>query len=421
MIYLGVAALALAGCKQGDPQLGKASIDKVVAAMTLEEKAQFVIGTGMAGTDGQSAVIGSTKAIVPGAAGTTRALPRLGIPAIVLADGPAGLRIDPTREGDDATYYCTHFPIGTLLASTWNQELVENVGQSIGEEVHEYGADVLLAPALNIHRHPLNGRNFEYYSEDPVVAGKTAAAYVRGVQKNDVGTSIKHFAYNNQETNRTGNNAIISPRAQREIYLKGFEIAVKEADPWTVMTSYNKINGTYTSQSKDLVTTVLRDEWGYKGTVMTDWYGGDDAAAQMRAGNDMLQPGTDLQYEQIMAAIKDGSLSEAELDACVKRILNLVLRSPKMKGYAYTMRETKLKGKACYEVTLSATSPTNKLRKMVVNIDKATYHPVSVNMQRAKGSTQIYILNCKTKQKFKDATFRFPSAEYKSAEIIDLR
>ena len=336
MIYLGVAALALAGCKQGDPQLGKASIDKVVAAMTLEEKAQFVIGTGMAGTDGQSAVIGSTKAIVPGAAGTTRALPRLGIPAIVLADGPAGLRIDPTREGDDATYYCTHFPIGTLLASTWNQELVENVGQSIGEEVHEYGADVLLAPALNIPRHPLNGRNFEYYSEDPVVAGKTAAAYVRGVQKNDVGTSIKHFAYNNQETNRTGNNAIISPRAQREIYLKGFEIAVKEADPWTVMTSYNKINGTYTSQSKDLVTTVLRDEWGYKGTVMTDWYGGDDAAAQMRAGNDMLQPGTDLQYEQIMAAIKDGSLSEAELDACVKRILNLVLRSPKMKGYAYT-------------------------------------------------------------------------------------
>ena len=336
ILYLGAAALALAACKQGDPQLGKASIDKVVAAMTLEEKAQFVIGTGMAGTDGQSAVVGSTKAIVPGAAGTTRAIERLGIPAIVLADGPAGLRIDPTREGDDATYYCTHFPIGTLLASTWNQELVENVGQSIGEEVHEYGADVLLAPALNIHRHPLNGRNFEYYSEDPLVSGKTAAAYVRGVQKNDVGTSIKHFAYNNQETNRTGNNAIISQRAQREIYLKGFEIAVKEAEPWTVMTSYNKLNGTYTSQRKDLVTTVLRDEWGYKGTVMTDWYGGDDAAAQMRAGNDMLQPGTDLQYEQIMAAIKDGSLSEAELDACVKRILNLVLRSPKMKGYAYT-------------------------------------------------------------------------------------
>ncbi|MBO7641021.1 MAG: glycoside hydrolase family 3 C-terminal domain-containing protein [Bacteroidales bacterium] len=334
-VILGLAALVFAGCNR-TPQFGKAPLDKVIAAMTLEEKAAFVIGTGMAGMEGQSAVVGSTQAIVPGAAGTTRAIERLGIPAIVLADGPAGLRIDPTREGDDATYYCTHFPIGTLLASTWNQELVENVGQSIGEEVHEYGADVLLAPALNIHRFPLNGRNFEYYSEDPLVAGKTAAAYVRGVQKNDVGTSIKHFAYNNQETNRTGNNAIISPRAQREIYLKGFEIAVKEADPWTVMTSYNKINGTYTSQSKDLVTTILRDEWGYKGTVMTDWYGGDDAAAQMRAGNDMLQPGTDLQYEQILAAVKDGSLAEADLDLCVKRTLELVLRSPKMKGYEYS-------------------------------------------------------------------------------------
>jgi len=336
IVLLSAAALALAGCKSGDPQLGKASIDEVLKAMTLEEKVHFVIGTGMSGNDGASATVGATKKIVPGAAGTTYPIERLGIPGIVLADGPAGLRIDPTREGDENTYYCTHFPIGTLLASTWNQELVENVGQAMGEEVHEYGADVYLAPALNIHRHPLNGRNFEYYSEDPVVAGKTAAAYVRGVQKNDVGTSIKHFAYNNQETNRTGNNAVISPRAQREIYLKGFEITVKESDPWTVMSSYNKINGTYTSQSKDLITTVLRDEWGFKGLVMTDWYGGDDGAAQIAAGNDMLQPGTDLQYEQIMKAIQDGTLTEAELDVCVKRCLELVARSPKAKGYAYS-------------------------------------------------------------------------------------
>ena len=337
-MILASSALLFAACQGGDPQLGKASVDKVLGAMTLEEKVHFVIGTGMElfGDEPTSATIGATKKIVPGAAGTTYPIERLGIPSIVLADGPAGLRIDPTREGEDRTYYCTHFPIGTLLASTWNQELVEEVGTAMGEEVHEYGADVYLAPALNIHRNPLNGRNFEYYSEDPVVAGKTAAAYVRGVQKNDVGTSIKHFAYNNQETNRTGNNAIISQRAQREIYLKGFEITVKEADPWTVMTSYNKINGTYTSQSRELVTTVLRDEWGYKGTVMTDWYGGDDGAAQMRAGNDMLQPGTQTQFDQIMAAIKDGSLSEAELDVCVRRCLELVLRSPKMKGYAYS-------------------------------------------------------------------------------------
>ena len=335
-LLLAASAILAAAC--GDPQLGKASVDKVLGAMTLEEKVHFVIGTGMElfGDEPTSATIGATKKIVPGAAGTTYPIERLGIPSIVLADGPAGLRIDPTREGEDRTYYCTHFPIGTLLASTWNQELVEQVGTAMGEEVHEYGADVYLAPALNIHRNPLNGRNFEYYSEDPVVAGKTAAAYVRGVQKNDVGTSIKHFAYNNQETNRTGNDAVISQRAQREIYLKGFEITVKEADPWTVMTSYNKINGTYTSQSRELVTTILRDEWGYKGTVMTDWYGGDDGAAQMRAGNDMLQPGTQLQFEQIMAAIKDGSLSEAELDVCVRRCLELVLRSPKVKGYAYS-------------------------------------------------------------------------------------
>ena len=336
ILSLSVALVALTACQSGDPQLGKASVDKVLKAMTLEEKVHFVIGTGMAGNDGESAVVGATKKIVPGAAGTTYPIERLGIPSIVLADGPAGLRIDPTREGDENTYYCTHFPIGTLLASTWNQELVESVGQAMGEEVHEYGADVYLAPALNIHRHPLNGRNFEYYSEDPVVAGKTAAAYVRGVQKNDVGTSVKHFAYNNQETNRTGNNAVISPRAQREIYLKGFEITVKESDPWTIMSSYNKINGTYTSQSKELITTLLRDEWGFKGLVMTDWYGGDDGAAQIAAGNDMLQPGTDKQYEQIMTALQDGSLTEAELDVCVKRGLELVLRSPKMKGYAYS-------------------------------------------------------------------------------------
>ncbi len=338
IISFAAAAVVMCGCASADKQAPKNTInqEEVMSKLSLEDKAHFVIGTGMAGFSGDDAVIGATKNLVPGAAGTTYPLDSIGIPAIVLADGPAGLRIDATREGDSATYYCTHFPIGTLLASTWNTALVEQVGQAIGEEVKEYGADVLLAPALNIMRNPLCGRNFEYYSEDPVVAGKTAGAYITGVQKNDVGTSIKHFAANNQETNRMNTDARISQRALREIYLKGFEIAIKESKPWTVMTSYNYINGTYASESKDLVTTILRDEWGYEGTVMTDWFGGKDGAVQMWAGNDMLQPGKAEQFDSIVAGVKSGKLDEADLDRNVLRILNLIEKSPRYQGYQFS-------------------------------------------------------------------------------------
>ena len=315
------AAAVLFSCATADKQAPKNTInqEEVISKLSLEDKAHFVIGVGMEGFSGDNAVIGATRNLVPGAAGTTYPLDSLGIPSIVLADGPAGLRIDPTREGDSATYYCTHFPIGTLLASTWNTKLIEEVGQAIGEEVKEYGTDVLLAPALNIMRNPLCGRNFEYYSEDPVVAGKTASAYITGVQKNDVGTSIKHFAANNQETNRMNTDARISQRALREIYLKGFEIAIKESKPWTVMTSYNYINGTYSSESKDLVETILRDEWGYEGTVMTDWL-----------------PGKKEQFDSIVAGVKSGKLAEADLDRNVGRILNLIEKSPRYQGYKFS-------------------------------------------------------------------------------------
>ena len=338
VLFILASACLVIGCATADKQAPKNTInqEEVMSKMSLEDKAHFVIGTGMAGFSGDNAVIGATRNLVPGAAGTTYPLDSLGIPAVVLADGPAGLRIDATREGDSATYYCTHFPIGTLLASTWNTQLIEQVGQAIGEEVKEYGADVLLAPALNIMRNPLCGRNFEYYSEDPVVAGKTASAYITGVQKNDVGTSIKHFAANNQETNRMNNDARMSQRALREIYLKGFEIAIKESQPWTVMTSYNYVNGIYTSESKDLVQTILRDEWGYTGTVMTDWFGGKDGAKQMWAGNDMLQPGKAEQFDSIVAGVKSGKLAEADLDRNVARILNLIEKSPRFQGYQFS-------------------------------------------------------------------------------------
>lgn len=329
--------LVLASCSEKAPQLGKAPVDLVVEAMTLEEKVTLMVGSRMEDVDSSDVtIVGDQAKIVPGAAGSTFGIPRLGIPPIVLADGPAGLRISPTREGSDQTYYCTHFPIGSLLSSSWNEQLVEEVGAAIGNEAHEYGADILLAPALNIHRNPLCGRNFEYYSEDPLLSGKTAAAYVRGVQSQGVGTSVKHFAVNNQETNRKSNNAIVSERALREIYLKGFEIAVKEADPWTVMSSYNKINGISASENKRLLTTILRDEWGFNGSVMTDWFGGDHPAEQVIAGNDMLEPGQRKQYDEIIAAVKDGSLDEAYVDRNVRNILNLILRTPRFKGYAYS-------------------------------------------------------------------------------------
>lgn len=327
----------LVSCGKKVPQLNENNIDEVVAAMTTEEKVALVVGIGMdSGSEGYSAVVGNNADRVPGAAGATHSIARLGIPGTILADGPAGLRINSTRQDDENTYFCTHFPIGTLLAATWNQQLVEEVGEAIGNEVLEYGCDVLLAPAENIHRNPMNGRNFEYYSEDPLLSGKTAAAYVRGVQKNGVGTSVKHFAYNNQETNRTGNNVIVSPRAQREIYLKGFEITVKESQPWTIMSSYNLSNGIYTSENPELLEDVLRKDWGYEGIVMTDWYGGKDAVAQMHAGNDMLQPGRPTQFTDIVEGVEDGSLSMEDLNRNVKRILEYIVRTPSFKGYRYS-------------------------------------------------------------------------------------
>lgn len=311
------------------------NIDQIVKAMTLEEKAHLVVGADMKTISGVGEV-GDTEKIVPGAAGITYPIKRLGIPSIVMADGPAGLRISPTRSGDDATYYCTGFPVGTHLAATWNDDIIYRVGQTMGSEVLEYGVDILLAPGVNIMRNPLCGRNFEYYSEDPLLAGKTAAAIINGVESRGVGTSLKHFCANNQEINRLANDSRISQRALREIYLRNFEIAVKEAQPWTIMTSYNYLNGRYTSEDKGLLEDVLRGEFGFEGMIVTDWGGGLDAAAQMAAGNDMIQPGAPIHYQNIVDAVKQGRLSEADLDKCVTRVLQMIVKTPRFKGYKFS-------------------------------------------------------------------------------------
>jgi beta-glucosidase len=346
------SALGAAASPAADlPQLGSSPTRDVVAAMTREEKVSLVVGAGRRRAGGQAPggpatgmppagpapVVGQTSLGVAGAAGTTVAIPRLGIPSIVLADGPAGLRIQPRREGESTrTFFCTAFPIETLLASTWDVDLVERVGRAMGDEVRDYGVDVLLGPALNTHRNPLGGRSFEYYSEDPLVSGRMAAAMVKGVQAEGVGTSVKHFVANDHEWNRNTIDVRVSQRALREIYLRGFELAVREGHPWTVMSSYNKVNGTYTSESAPLLTGVLRDDWGFAGLVMTDWGGGRDAVGQMKAGNDLLMPGNPRQQEALLAALQSGELKEEVLDRNVARILDVVTRTPSFRKLAHS-------------------------------------------------------------------------------------
>ena len=339
VLTVAVGALSVTMTAQTAPQLNANNIEEVIKAMTLEEKAQLLVGGGNDGFVGSGAMLGHQKKFVPGAAGTTVAIPRLGIPATVQCDGPAGVHIDAHREGDSRNYYATGFPVGTCLASTWNTDLVRKVGEAIGNETLEYGCDVVLGPGMNLHRNPLCGRNFEYYSEDPVVTGLMGTAFVLGVQSQGVGVSAKHFAVNSQESDRTRVDERLSQRALRELYLKGFEMMVRKSNPWTIMSAYNKINGIYAQGNKDLLTNILRNDWGYKGIVETDWIGKREdlpVEQEVAAGNDLMMPGYPAQVKDIVNAVKSGKLDINDVDRNVRRMLEYIVKTPRFKGYKYS-------------------------------------------------------------------------------------
>lgn len=321
------------------PKLTADNIDEVLKAMTLEEKVQLLVGGGNDSFVGSGAMLGHQEKLVAGAAGITVENSKYGIPATILTDGPAGVHIDPTRKNDTQTYYATGFPVGTCLASTWNTDLVEAVGKAIGNETLEYGCDVVLGPGMNIHRNPLCGRNFEYYSEDPLVTGVIGVAMTRGIQSQGVGVSAKHFAVNSQESDRTKVDERASQRALREIYLRGFERLVREADPWTLMSSYNVINGVFAQGNRDMLTTILRDEWGFRGIVMTDWIGKRaklPTEQEVEAGNDLMMPGYPAQAEDIVKAVREGRLDEKYVDINARRILEYIVKTPHFRGYKFS-------------------------------------------------------------------------------------
>lgn len=320
-----------------DVKAGNATLDELTAQLTVEEMAELCVGTERRNGDGN--VIGSASSCVPGAAGDTTSslLETRKVPNLIQADGPAGLRLEIP---------CTAIPIATTLAQSWDMDLIHRMGELVGEEMKQLHVDLWLAPGMNIHRNPLCGRNFEYYSEDPVLTGLCAATETKGVQsQKGKGTTIKHFAGNNQEDNRMFTNAHISERALREIYLKGFEIAVKTAQPYAIMTSYNLINGVHSANNYDMLQNIARDEWGFEGLVMTDWYTSQDTTEMgmvspsgkyshsssvqcIKAGNDLQMPGCQQNVDDIVEAVNEGKeITKADLQRCAKHILSVALKT----------------------------------------------------------------------------------------------
>ena len=334
------------------------SLEILAEELPVEELIPLLYGN----TGGISSNLGAAGIKVPGSAGeTSEALyEKYGVPVLIMADGPAGIRLqrsyEVNRENDSVygigvlgslengflvtekphqnadTYYqyCTAFPVGTALAQSWNRQLLKEFGEMIAEEMEKFGVNLWLAPGMNIHRNPLCGRNFEYYSEDPLLAGSLAAAVTKGVQsKAGCGVTIKHFACNNQEDNRMGVDVHLSERALREIYCRGFEIAIKESKPAAIMSSYNLVNGVHAANSKDLCTRIVRDEWGFEGVIMSDWNTTEPEDGSIpwkctAAGNDIIMPGSENDHKSILDGYRSGKLSEEEIRICARRVLKLI-------------------------------------------------------------------------------------------------
>ena len=340
----------------GFSEEARAFVDK------LSQEQLIKLATGFVPEKREASCLGDTGNIVPGAAAQTSSCAKEeGLSEIALADGPAGLRLcrkygaqngvavsmpplggledgflakeEPQYTGEIYYQYATAFPCGTLLAQTWDPEVLKKVGKAVGHEAVHFGVTLWLAPGMNIHRNPLCGRNFEYYSEDPLISGTMAAAITQGVQSvAGVGTTIKHFACNNQEDNRMASDSILSERALREIYLKGFEIAVRTSSPFAIMTSYNKINGIHAANCYDTCTKVARKEWGFCGLIMTDWtttHNGPDCTASgcMRAGNDLVMPGCENDHQNMREELASGSLKIEDLKRSVARLVDCVMQS----------------------------------------------------------------------------------------------
>ena len=414
-------------------------IDEILTALTIDEKIALTIGVGDGKTPPPGAPVYDPKSGVsfedqingnksplfaPSVDGQVWGIPRFAVKSTLM--GGITIACSNPKDSTQEVRY-TAFPSETAMAATWNTPLIEKVGKAIGNEVVESNVDIMLEPGLNIQRNPMCGRNFEYFSEDPILSGKMAAAYVRGVQSQGVGTSIKHFAANNQESDRRSYDAIISQRALREIYLRGFEIAVKESHPWSIMTSYNKFNGYYTSENPELLRTVVRDEWGFDGVFMTDWDGLGNAVAKLRAGSNLMMSGSDAERSELKKALRNKQIDESELDKSAEYVLKFKQKTPRGRGYRPSMKFDKAGHDSLARISASEaivllknnnnTLPFNRAIKTIALYSKGSYffvasgsgsgeskpkHSVTVNEGIKNGGYQVVKYLEDTYSKFVD-------------------